>query len=171
MNIDNRLKRITDFIPSDSYILDVGCDHAFLDIYLALNRKNVKLIASDINENPLKKAQETNYLYISYIKQQKKLQTLNLNQEDFLKQLKKLEKDYQEKKVQANSLDYKQQTKEKLQNQIQETKQLINQIYQYQNDYQNLQTLKQQYRMLDEEHKLFLKKKEKFDVSHKSSRA
>lgn len=111
----------------------------------------------------LKKAQETNYLYISYIKQQKKLQTLNLNQEDFLKQLKKLEKDYQEKKVQANSLDYKQQTKEKLQNQIQETKQLINQIYQYQNDYQNLQTLKQQYRMLDEEHKLFLKKKEKFE--------
>ena len=113
--------------------------------------------------NTLKKAQETNYLYISYIKQQKKLQTLNLNQEDFLKQLKKLEKDYQEKKVQANSLDYKQQTKEKLQNQIQETKQLINQIYQYQNDYQNLQTLKQQYRMLDEEHKLFLKKKEKFE--------
>lgn len=111
----------------------------------------------------LKKAQETNYLYISYIKQQKKLQTLNLNQEDFLKQLKKLEKDYQGKKVQANSLDYKQQTKEKLQNQIQETKQLINQIYQYQNDYQNLQTLKQQYRMLDEEHKLFLKKKEKFE--------
>lgn len=111
----------------------------------------------------LKKAQETNYLYISYIKQQKKLQTLNLNQEDFLKQLKKLEKDYQEKKVQANSLDYKQQTKEKLQNQIQETKQLINQIYQYQNDYQNLQTLKQQYRMLYEEHKLFLKKKEKFE--------
>lgn len=111
----------------------------------------------------LKKAQETNYLYISYIKQQKKFQTLKLNQEDFLKQLKKLEKDYQEKKVQADSLDYKQQTKEKLQNQIQETKQLINQIYQYQNDYQNLQTLKQQYRMLDEEHKLFLKKKEKFE--------
>lgn len=111
----------------------------------------------------LKKAQETNYLYISYIKQQKKLQTLKLNQEDFLKQLKKLEKDYQEKKVQADSLDYKQQTKEKLQNQIQETKQLIDQIYQYQNDYQNLQTLKQQYRMLDEEHKLFLKKKEKFE--------
>lgn len=111
----------------------------------------------------LKKAQETNYLYISYIKQQKKLQTLKLNQEYFLKQLKKLEKDYQEKKVQADFLDYKQQTKEKLQNQIQETKQLINQIYQYQNDYQNLQTLKQQYRMLDEEHKLFLKKKEKFE--------
>ena len=111
----------------------------------------------------LKKAQETNYLYISYIKQQKKLQTLKLNQEDFLKQLKKLEKDYQEKKVQADFITVKQQTKEKLQNQIQETKQLINQIYQYQNDYQNLQTLKQQYRMLDEEHKLFLKKKEKFE--------
>ena len=58
MNLDNRLKRITDFIPSDSYILDVGCDHALLDIYLALNRNNVKLIASDINENPLKIAKE-----------------------------------------------------------------------------------------------------------------
>ena len=58
MNLDNRLKRITDFIPSGSYILDVGCDHALLDIYLALNRKNVKLIASDINENPLKIAKE-----------------------------------------------------------------------------------------------------------------
>lgn len=58
MNLDNRLKRITDFIPSDSYILDVGCDHALLDIYLALNRKNVKLIASDINEKPLNKAKE-----------------------------------------------------------------------------------------------------------------
>ena len=58
MNLDNRLKRITDCIPSDSYILDVGCDHALLDIYLALNRNNVKLIASDINENPLKIAKE-----------------------------------------------------------------------------------------------------------------
>ena len=58
MNLDNRLKRITDFIPSGSYILDVGCDHALLDIYLALNRNNVKLIASDINENPLKIAKE-----------------------------------------------------------------------------------------------------------------
>ena len=58
MNLDHRLKRITDFIPSDSYILDVGCDHALLDIYLALNRNNVKLIASDINENPLKIAKE-----------------------------------------------------------------------------------------------------------------
>lgn len=58
MNLDNRLKRITDFIPSDSYILDVGCDHALLDIYLALNRNNVKLIASDISENPLKIAKE-----------------------------------------------------------------------------------------------------------------
>ena len=53
-----------------------------------------------------------------------------------------MKKIIKKKKVQANSLDYKQQTKEKLQNQIQETKQLINQIYQYQNDYQNLQTLK-----------------------------
>ena len=40
------------------------------------------------------------------------------------------------KKVQGTKYDKNDnETKEKLQNQIQETKQLINQIYQYQNDY------------------------------------
>ena len=58
MKIDNRLKRIADFISDDSYILDVGCDHALLDIYLCLNKKNIKAIASDINELPLIKAKE-----------------------------------------------------------------------------------------------------------------
>ena len=34
----------------------MGCDHALLSIYVVLNKKNVKAIASDINEGPLKTA-------------------------------------------------------------------------------------------------------------------
>lgn len=58
MNISKRLRVISDFISDNSFILDIGCDHALLDIYTTLNKKNVKAIASDIREEPLKKAKE-----------------------------------------------------------------------------------------------------------------
>ena len=57
MNLSKRLQRIASFIPDNVYLLDVGCDHALLDIYLMQTRKNIKIIASDINPNPLKIAQ------------------------------------------------------------------------------------------------------------------
>ena len=57
MNISKRLKVIAGLVPDNSFILDVGCDHALLSIYVVLNKKNVKAIASDINEGPLKTAQ------------------------------------------------------------------------------------------------------------------
>ena len=58
MRLSKRLRAISDFIPDNSFILDIGCDHALLDIYCVLNKKNVKSIASDINEGPLKRAKE-----------------------------------------------------------------------------------------------------------------
>ena len=58
MKLNNRLKKITEFIDDNSFILDVGCDHALLDIYLVKNRKNINCIASDINNNPLIKAKD-----------------------------------------------------------------------------------------------------------------
>lgn len=58
MNISNRLKTIASFVSSDAYIIDVGCDHALLDIYLCLNNDKIKAIASDINEKPLKQAKK-----------------------------------------------------------------------------------------------------------------
>lgn len=58
MNISNRLKKIASFVKEDAYILDVGCDHALLDIYLAKNKENIKIIASDINEGPLNQAKK-----------------------------------------------------------------------------------------------------------------
>lgn len=58
MNISKRLRVISDFISDNSFILDIGCDHALLDIYVTKTKKNVKAIASDIKEEPLKKAKE-----------------------------------------------------------------------------------------------------------------
>lgn len=58
MNISSRLKLIASFVDDNSNIIDVGCDHALLDIFLALTKKNVKIIASDINKGPLESAKK-----------------------------------------------------------------------------------------------------------------
>lgn|SRR5574344_552911 len=50
-----RLIEIASLVPLKSNVIDVGCDHGLLDIYLTLNRK-CKCVASDINENCLKQA-------------------------------------------------------------------------------------------------------------------
>ena len=58
MKISKRLKTISNFIDDNSNVIDVGCDHALLDIYLFNNKKNIKLIASDVKEGPLKQAKK-----------------------------------------------------------------------------------------------------------------
>lgn len=75
MKISKRLKTISSLINDKSVILDVGCDHALLDIYTVLNKKNVKAYASDINELPLKQAKKNikeNHL-------EEKIQTIKMN--------------------------------------------------------------------------------------------
>ena len=56
MRINERLKRGASYVDDNSYIIDVGCDHALLDIYLIKNKKNIKTIASDISDGPLEYA-------------------------------------------------------------------------------------------------------------------
>jgi len=56
MKINNKLKQIAELVLPNSFLLDVGCDHALLDIYLT--NKNVRCIGSDINKFPLEKASE-----------------------------------------------------------------------------------------------------------------
>lgn len=58
MNINKRLQTVSSFVTDGSNIIDIGCDHALLDIYLALNKKNLNIIASDNKEGPLKHAKE-----------------------------------------------------------------------------------------------------------------
>ena len=56
MKINNRLKRLSSYIEDNSHFIDVGCDHALLGIYLVKTKNNIKVIASDIAEGPLKQA-------------------------------------------------------------------------------------------------------------------
>ena len=53
IKLSPRLKAISDFVGDDYSIVDVGCDHAYLSIYLYQNKKNINIIASDINHNAL----------------------------------------------------------------------------------------------------------------------
>lgn len=55
-NLSKRLKEIANYIPNNIKMVDIGCDHALLDIYLYKNRENIKIIASDVNENALNQA-------------------------------------------------------------------------------------------------------------------
>ena len=55
MKISKRLETIADFIPINRKVIDVGCDHALLDIYLS-QEKNCECIASDVNKNALDQA-------------------------------------------------------------------------------------------------------------------
>ncbi len=53
IKLSERLKSIADFIDNNSNIIDIGCDHGLLDIYLVQSKENIKIIASDINNNAL----------------------------------------------------------------------------------------------------------------------
>ena len=58
INLSSRLKLISEFVPLNSKVMDIGCDHGLLDIYLYQNRIVKKIIASDINFSALSNAIE-----------------------------------------------------------------------------------------------------------------
>jgi len=51
IKLKKRLQTIVDIIPDNTKLIDIGCDHAYLSIYLASNKNNMKIIASDSNIN------------------------------------------------------------------------------------------------------------------------
>lgn len=53
--LGKRLKAIAGMIPKSSNVIDIGCDHALLDIYLT-KYKDCSCIASDINLNACNQA-------------------------------------------------------------------------------------------------------------------
>ena len=48
-----RLEVVASYINDNSKIIDIGCDHGLLSIYLAKKYNNIKIIASDVNKNAL----------------------------------------------------------------------------------------------------------------------
>lgn len=54
--LDARLKTIADFVRKDSFVCDVGTDHAYLPCYLLQKGLTTHCVACDINELPLNQA-------------------------------------------------------------------------------------------------------------------
>lgn len=58
MHLSKRLSALADFVTPGSRLADIGTDHGYVPIYLALNQRIPSAIAMDINEGPLNKARE-----------------------------------------------------------------------------------------------------------------
>lgn len=58
IKISKRLEAISRFVPEGSNVVDIGCDHGLLSIYLYQSKIVNKIIASDVNENALNNAKE-----------------------------------------------------------------------------------------------------------------
>ncbi len=60
ISLSKRLKTVADLVLSkeSNKIIDVGCDHALLDIYLIQNNENLKVVASDNKKAPLENARK-----------------------------------------------------------------------------------------------------------------
>ena len=63
IKLSKRLSEIADMINNKTVLLDVGCDHALLDIYLLQNKKIKKAIACDITKGALNQAEKNIKLY------------------------------------------------------------------------------------------------------------
>ena len=58
INISKRLLLIANMVDKDSNIIDIGCDHALLDIYLMQNKIIKSSIASDVTIGALNQAKK-----------------------------------------------------------------------------------------------------------------
>ena len=54
--LSRRLEVVASYINDNSKVIDIGCDHGLLPIYLVKKFKNIKVIASDVNGNALSNA-------------------------------------------------------------------------------------------------------------------
>ena len=54
--LSKRLEVVANFIEDKTKVIDIGCDHGLLSIYLAQKYKNINIIASDVNKNALSSA-------------------------------------------------------------------------------------------------------------------
>lgn len=58
MQLSLRLSAIADMVTEGNRLVDVGCDHGYLPVYLILNKKIPCAIAMDVREGPLLRAKE-----------------------------------------------------------------------------------------------------------------
>lgn len=58
MQLSLRLSAIAEMVTEGNRLVDVGCDHGYLPVYLVLNHKIPGAIAMDVRKGPLSRAQE-----------------------------------------------------------------------------------------------------------------
>ena len=58
IKLNKRLQAVANLVDENRNVIDVGCDHAFLSIYLVQNKTPKYIIASDVKEGPLAHAKE-----------------------------------------------------------------------------------------------------------------
>lgn len=54
--LSSRLEAVANYINDNAKVIDIGCDHGLLAIYLVNKYDNISIIASDVNENALNSA-------------------------------------------------------------------------------------------------------------------
>ena len=57
MKLSLRLKSIANLVDSNDVVADIGCDHAYVPIYMA-KKGATHILATDIHENALNVAKE-----------------------------------------------------------------------------------------------------------------
>lgn len=58
MELSKRLQAVADLVTSGNRVADVGCDHAYMSIYLMKHKNSPYVLAMDVNEGPLKRADD-----------------------------------------------------------------------------------------------------------------
>lgn len=56
MHLSKRLQMVTDCVTKGNTVADVGCDHAYISIYLVEHEIATRTVALDINRGPLERA-------------------------------------------------------------------------------------------------------------------
>lgn len=58
VKLSKRLKCVADMVTGGNAAADIGCDHAYIPVYLVQQKICPKVIAMDVNKEPLQKAKE-----------------------------------------------------------------------------------------------------------------
>ena len=63
MQLSLRLSAIAEMVTEGNRLVDVGCDHGYLPVYLILEKKIPRAIAADVGKGPLSRAREHIHQY------------------------------------------------------------------------------------------------------------